>query len=237
MHQILKYPRYRKLAESERRWSLSPALEETYELLDDLYSEYLGNFGSPWLNANCDEPVDLGKGLSKSRAETEGVAAIFAAHVARVQDLAAKHGKKTMIWADFIFELRSPLPSPKGLPSSTGGTRRTTTSRRRRCARTAFLFMAAGRRDGTLSSPPRERARQRPRIRRGQTPRRWAPGDEWGRGPGLSKLDPASLGRRPPGARSRTRKLSIGLSPCLFSDPSEAVARFTAGFDHFNHSP
>ena len=92
MHQILKYPRYRKLAESEKRWSVSPALEETYELLDDLYSEYLGNFRSPFFNANCDEPVDLGKGLSKDRAESEGVAAIFASHVARVSELAAKHG-------------------------------------------------------------------------------------------------------------------------------------------------
>ena len=116
MHQILKYPRYRKLAESERKWSVSPSLEETYELLDDLYSEYLGNFRSPWLNANCDEPVDLGKGLSKERAEKEGVAAIFASHVGRVQELAAKHGKKTMIWADFLFEHREVLPLlPKGL--------------------------------------------------------------------------------------------------------------------------
>ena len=59
MHQILKYPRYEKLAESEKKWSLSPALEETYALLDDLYAEYVPNFSSPWLNANCDEPFDL----------------------------------------------------------------------------------------------------------------------------------------------------------------------------------
>jgi hypothetical protein len=104
MHQILAHERYQPLAESERKWSLSPSVEGTYALLDDLYGEYLGNFSSPWLNANCDEPVDLGKGLSKSRAEAEGVEAIFASHVRRVQELAAKHGKKTMIWADFLFE-------------------------------------------------------------------------------------------------------------------------------------
>jgi hypothetical protein len=116
MHQILKHPRYRKLAESEKGWSISPALEETYQLLDDLYSEYLGNFASPWLNANCDEPVDLGKGLSRARAEAEGAASVFAAHVARVQKLAAKHGKRTMIWADFLFEHPEVFPLlPKGL--------------------------------------------------------------------------------------------------------------------------
>jgi hypothetical protein len=104
MHQILKHSRYAHLAESEKKWSLSPALEETYRLLGDLYSEYLGNFRSRWFNANCDEPVDLGKGVSKSRAEKEGVGALFASHLERVRDLAARHGKRTMAWADVIFE-------------------------------------------------------------------------------------------------------------------------------------
>jgi hypothetical protein len=104
MHQILKHDRYAHLAESEKKWSLSPSLEETYRLLGDLYSEYLGNFRSGWFNANCDEPVDLGKGLSKSRAEKEGVGALFASHLERVRTLAARHGKRTMAWADVVFE-------------------------------------------------------------------------------------------------------------------------------------
>jgi hypothetical protein len=104
MHHVLKIPRYAGLAESEKMWSLSPSLEETYALLDDLYSEYLPNFRSPWFNVNCDEPVDLGKGLSKEWAERDGSGAIFVSHLERVKALAAKYEKKTMAWADVVFE-------------------------------------------------------------------------------------------------------------------------------------
>ncbi|HSF19908.1 MAG TPA: beta-N-acetylhexosaminidase [Vicinamibacteria bacterium] len=104
MHQILNLPGFRHLAESEKRWSLSPAREQSYELLSDLYAEYLPNFSSSWFNANCDEPVDLGRGLSKEWAEREGRAAVFASHVRRVKALAAEHGKRTLIWADVVHE-------------------------------------------------------------------------------------------------------------------------------------
>lgn len=110
MQHILKYPRYAGLAESEKKWSLSPAVEETYAFLDDLYSEYLGNFRSSWFNANCDEPVDLGKGRSKEWAEKEGPGAVFAAHLERVRALAAKHGKRTMAWADVVHEHPDAIP-------------------------------------------------------------------------------------------------------------------------------
>jgi hexosaminidase len=116
MQHILKHARYAGLAESEKKWSISPALEESYALLDDLYSEYLGNFRSPWFNANCDEPVDLGKGRSKAWAEKEGLGAIFAAHLERVRALAAKHGKRTMAWADVVHEHPDAIPRlPKDL--------------------------------------------------------------------------------------------------------------------------
>jgi hexosaminidase len=116
MQHVLKHGRYAGLAESERKWSISPALEESYALLDDLYAEYLGNFRSRWFNANCDEPVDLGKGRSKEWADRDGAGAVFAAHLERVRALAAKHGKKTMAWADVVHEHPDAIPLlPKDL--------------------------------------------------------------------------------------------------------------------------
>lgn len=116
MQQILKLPRYSGLAESDKKWSLSPALDESYAFLDDLYSEYLGNFRSHWFNANCDEPVDLGKGRSKEWADKEGIGAVFAAHLERVRALAAMHGKKTMAWADVVHDHPDAIPHlPKDL--------------------------------------------------------------------------------------------------------------------------
>ncbi|HLE70163.1 MAG TPA: glycoside hydrolase family 20 zincin-like fold domain-containing protein [Vicinamibacteria bacterium] len=257
MHQILKYPRYRKLAESERRWSVSPALEETYELLDDLYSEYLGNFGSPWLNANCDEPVDLGKGLSKGRAETEGVAAIFASHVARVQELAAKHGKKTMIWADFIFEHPEVLPLlPKGLLlidwwyEANHDFERVKTLREN-----GIPFMAAAGTSGWNTLFPRvDNALANIRGYAEAAKLHGAEGllvTEWGDGGhgnllgnsiyGFAFGAQAAWGPTDVDAKAFDRAFSMH----LFSDPSEAAGRLYrrlgelhgTGFDHFNHSP
>lgn len=110
MHQLLKIPRYRHLAESDKMWSVSPAVEETYELLADLYSEYLPNFRSDWMNANCDEPVDLGRGKSKAWAEKKGRGAVYRSHLVRVQKIARFLGRKTMVWGDVVHEHPEQIP-------------------------------------------------------------------------------------------------------------------------------
>ena len=101
---ILEKAPYRRLAESDRLWSVSPAAPGTYPLLQDLLGEYLPNFASGWAHLNCDEPVDLGKGLSSERAGREGPAAVFAGHVNRVAGMARELGKRPMIWADVIAD-------------------------------------------------------------------------------------------------------------------------------------
>ena len=92
MHHILNIPRYRDLAASDRRWSLSPSKPGTYQLLKDLYDEYLPNFRSRLFNANCDEPV----GLEDDKSYLE--------HIEHVRELAVAHGKRTMIWADVVHK-------------------------------------------------------------------------------------------------------------------------------------
>ncbi|MDE2971386.1 MAG: family 20 glycosylhydrolase [Acidobacteriota bacterium] len=101
---ILEKTPYRRLAESERLWSVSPEAPGTYPLLRDMLGEYLPNFASAWAHLNCDEPVDLGKGLSNERAGREGPAAVFAGHVNRVAGMARELGKRPMIWADVIAD-------------------------------------------------------------------------------------------------------------------------------------
>ena len=110
MHHLLKIPRYRHLAESDRRWSISPAVEESYALLEDLYTEYIPNFRSTWFNANCDEPIDLGQGRSKAWADRDGRGAVFRTHLERVEALARTFGKKTMVWGDVAHEHPEQIP-------------------------------------------------------------------------------------------------------------------------------
>lgn len=95
------------------RWSLTPAPEETYQLLDQLYAEFLPNFTSTWFNVNCDETWDLGAGQSKALAEELGKGRLYLRHILRLRELAAKYGRRIMIWADILLhfpELVNELP-------------------------------------------------------------------------------------------------------------------------------
>ncbi|MFP6638714.1 MAG: glycoside hydrolase family 20 zincin-like fold domain-containing protein [Myxococcota bacterium] len=110
MEHILKLPKYRALSETERGWALAPVDPKTYTLLSDLYDEYLPNFESGYFNANCDEPWDLGQGRSKRRSDRLGPGGLYLEHVERVRELAKDHGKRTMIWADFIHAHPERIP-------------------------------------------------------------------------------------------------------------------------------
>ena len=102
MEHVLKLPEYAPLAENERGWALSPSDERSYALLEDLYADFLPSFRSPWFNANCDEPLDLESGRSAELARELGPGGVYARHIERVNALAARHGKRTMFWADVV---------------------------------------------------------------------------------------------------------------------------------------
>ncbi len=102
MDHILALPRYRELAETEMGWTIAPTHPETLSLLRDLYDEYLPNFRSPWFNANCDEPWDLGRGQSEERSKALGPGGLYLEHVIALRELAARNGKRTMIWGDVV---------------------------------------------------------------------------------------------------------------------------------------
>ena len=104
----LRLPEYRHLAESDLLWTFSPAVEETYTLLDELYGDMLPAFSSLTFNVDCDETYDLGQGASKELVEEagggpEGVGRVYLQHIQRVRELAARHGKRIQIWADVLL--------------------------------------------------------------------------------------------------------------------------------------
>jgi hypothetical protein len=99
----LLLPEYQHLAESEMLWTLSPAYEETYSLLDELYGDMLPAFSSTTLNVNCDETYDLGLGASKELVERSGVGQVYLEHILRVRALAARYGRRIQIWGDILL--------------------------------------------------------------------------------------------------------------------------------------
>jgi hexosaminidase len=103
LRRLLSLPRYAHLDEVGWQWSLTPAREETYQLLDELYADFLPNFTSSWLNVDCDETWDLGTGQSRALAERLGKGRLYLQHILRVRDLAAKYGRRIMVWADILL--------------------------------------------------------------------------------------------------------------------------------------
>ena len=101
--QILKHPQYSSLRETSD--VLTPANEETYRLLDDLYAEVCPRLPFPWFNVCCDETDGLGTGPAGQLASEIGVGGVYVRHIRRVHDLLQnKHGKRMMMWGDIILQ-------------------------------------------------------------------------------------------------------------------------------------
>jgi len=113
LRRILELPAYRHLAETDALWSLTPVREESYDLLSDLYADYLACFSSPYLNVCCDETFGLGTGQSKEVADRDGRGRLFLGHLRRLHALAAAHGRTLLVWDDMFLhypELLAELP-------------------------------------------------------------------------------------------------------------------------------
>jgi len=97
-HNILKYPNYKPLGETD--WILSPAYEESYQLLADILGEMAPAYPSQFFNVNCDETWGLGQGASKAMVEEKGIAGVYAEHLNRLHDELKKYDKRMMMWGD-----------------------------------------------------------------------------------------------------------------------------------------
>jgi hypothetical protein len=98
---ILTRPAYQHIAESDMFWSLSTTSAEALDLLDDMYGEYLPLFKSEWLNVGMDEPYDIGQG--RSAASGQGNDELYFNFLLKVHALAARYGKKIMVFGDFLL--------------------------------------------------------------------------------------------------------------------------------------
>ncbi len=100
---ILKHPEYAALRETS--YLLCPTNEESYRLLDDLYSEECPLLPFPMFNVCCDETEGLGTGPSKALADEIGVGGVYVRHIRRVHDLLKeKYDKRMMMWGDIILQ-------------------------------------------------------------------------------------------------------------------------------------
>ncbi len=115
MHRWLVHEPYRRIAECPEGvehpfsldiepFSLCPTDPRSLDLLEDLYGQLLPLATSPLFNANLDETLDLGQGRSKALCEQRGAEQVYLDFVHQVHGLAAKHGKRMMMWGDIILK-------------------------------------------------------------------------------------------------------------------------------------
>ncbi len=102
-YNILRHEEYAHLRETMS--VVTPAKEETYQFLDDVYSEIATAYESPLFNVNCDETYGLGEGPSKELAAQIGVGGVYLRHMNRIHDLLRdKYGKRMMMWGDIALQ-------------------------------------------------------------------------------------------------------------------------------------
>jgi len=99
---ILAHQEYAPLRETPG--ILCPVKEESYQLLDEMYSEVCPILPFEFFNVCCDETYGLGSGPSKELAEKIGVGGVYVGHIRRIHDLLKeKYGKRMMMWGDIIL--------------------------------------------------------------------------------------------------------------------------------------
>lgn len=101
-YNILKHPQFEHLGEND--WVISPALEESYQLLEDIISEIAAAYPSHYFNVNSDETWGLGEGPSKALLTEKGIAGVYADHLNRLLNILTKHDKQMMMWGDIALQ-------------------------------------------------------------------------------------------------------------------------------------
>jgi hypothetical protein len=101
MFHILKWDQYAYLAESEMKWSVSVS-DQTYILIDDLYKRAAESFNSEYIHIGGDEVYDMASGKSKHLIEIISKDELFLTHILNLKNIAAKYGKKIVLWGDMI---------------------------------------------------------------------------------------------------------------------------------------
>jgi hexosaminidase len=111
MERWLKHAPYRHLAEladgfitNEGTWreptTVAP-IDESFELIRDLYDQLLPHFSSRRLNVGCDEPWELGQGRSKTIDPNTG--AVYFSWLKRLYEDLTRRGYEMMFWGDIII--------------------------------------------------------------------------------------------------------------------------------------
>ena len=108
---ILKHPEYAHVREHPNGSSVfSPAVPATYTLLDELWSELLPPFSSPFFHIGCDEVTGLERGRSKELVKKHGTAGVYVRHIQKLCQMLRKYQRTPMFWGDIALHKPEMIP-------------------------------------------------------------------------------------------------------------------------------
>lgn len=114
MAKTLSLPAYAHLAENEH--IISPALDASYQFLEEVFSEIVPAFNGEFFNINCDETFGLGEGKSKIMVDSLGIAGVYSYHINQLDKILKKYNKKILMWGDIAAKYPEIVPSlPKDI--------------------------------------------------------------------------------------------------------------------------
>lgn len=111
----LRHDSYHRFAECPYGWrrpdghgmpwssTLHPS-EDSLNLIQSLYADYLPNFSSQRFNLGGDEPWELGMGRSRDRCEREGKYKVYVDFLNQIAEAAAGYSSEIQFWADIVLE-------------------------------------------------------------------------------------------------------------------------------------
>ncbi len=104
LNDILLLDKYKHLRENPD--VLSPALDETYDFLNDLYSSLIPYTDAPFFNIGADEVRGLEntQGPAKKMVSEFGAGGTYARHIQRLRNLVKEnYDRRIMMWGDIIL--------------------------------------------------------------------------------------------------------------------------------------
>jgi hypothetical protein len=101
-YHILKHPKYAPLQETPHL--ISPAVDGSYPLLQDLLTEIADAYPSRYFNVNCDETWGLGTGPAAAMVAEQGVGPVYAKHLNWLHEILAGKHKQMLMWGDIVLQ-------------------------------------------------------------------------------------------------------------------------------------
>lgn len=89
--------------------SINPLDERSFELIRRISDDLLPNFTSDKFNVNCDEVLELGKGVTEGYSEEQLVKFLYD-HFINLYNYCKEKGKTMMYWADMVLQHPEIIP-------------------------------------------------------------------------------------------------------------------------------